>query len=343
LQEIAEAARDTSDFRRVVLVAENEPQHTALVRATAEGGYGLDALWNDDFHHSAVVAITGHNPAYYSDHRGAPQEFISAAKYGYLFQGQRYAWQDKARGTPGFDLSPAQFVLFLENHDQLANSGRGLRLHQMTTPGRMRAFTALTLLLPGTPMLFQGAEFGSSRPFHYFADFAGELGDTVDNGRREFLSQFPALADGSGIARANDPETFARCKLDWSEAEKNGHVVALHRDLIALRGSDAVFREQHPRCLDGAVIAPEAFLLRFFGRSGDDRLLFINYGLDLNMGCLAEPLIAPPEGRGWRSLWSSEAPKYGGGGIAAFETETGLHIPGHAALVLAPGDPAEFS
>jgi maltooligosyltrehalose trehalohydrolase len=342
LQQIAEAARDTSDFRRVVLVAENEPQHTVLVRPVAKGGYGLDALWNDDFHHSAVVALTGRNPAYYSDHRGTPQEFISAAKYGYLFQGQRYAWQVQPRGMPAFDLSPAQFVLFLENHDQVANSGLGLRLHRMTTPGRWRAFTALTLLLPGTPMLFQGAEFGSSRPFLYFADFQGELGEAVNDGRREFLSQFPELANGAAIPRPNDPETFARSKLDWREAETNAHVVALHRDLIALRARDSVFREQQPRCLDGAVIAPEAFLMRFFGKNGDDRLLFVNYGRDLNVEAIAEPLLAPPSGRGWRILWSSEDAKYGGGGIAPFETGTGLHIPGHAAMVLEPGDAVEF-
>ena len=341
VQEIGQAARGTPDFRRIVLIAENEPQHTELVRPIAEGGYGLDALWNDDFHHSAIVALTGRNPAYYSDHRGAPQEFISAAKYGYLFQGQRYAWQDKPRGTPAFGLGPAQFVLFLENHDQVANSGRGLRLHQLTSPGRMRAFTALMLLLPGTPMLFQGQEFGSSRPFLYFADYEGELGEAVNAGRREFLSQFPELASGVGLARATDSETFARSRLDWRESETNGHVVALHRDLIALRARDPVFREQAPRALDGAVLAPEAFVIRFFGRAGDDRLLLVNYGRDFNPDCVAEPLMAPPGERGWRILWSSEDPKYGGGGTAPFETAIGLHIPGNAALVLAPGEAAE--
>ena len=89
----------------IVIVAENEPQDTRLVRPIAEGGYGLDALWNDDFHHSAMVALTGRAEAYYSDTRGEPQEFISAAKYGYLFQGQHYHWQRKPRGTPA--LGPA--------------------------------------------------------------------------------------------------------------------------------------------------------------------------------------------------------------------------------------------
>src|SRR5688572_22146437 len=153
-------ARAAARGRDIILVAENEPQHVRIVRPIANGGYGLDALWNDDFHHSAAVAVTGRNEAYYSDHHGTPQEMISAAKYGYLFQGQRYAWQKQSRGTSGLGVRPAAFVNFLENHDQLANSGDGSRTHVRTTPGRYRAMTALLLLMPGTPMLFQGQEFG---------------------------------------------------------------------------------------------------------------------------------------------------------------------------------------
>ena len=119
-------------------------------------------LWNDDFHHSAHVALTGRREAYYHDYRGAPQEFVSAARYGYLFQGQRYDWQDAPRGTPGLALPPTAFVTFLENHDQVANSARGLRLHALASHARLRVLTALLLLSPQTPMLFQGQEFWAS-------------------------------------------------------------------------------------------------------------------------------------------------------------------------------------
>ena len=127
LTAIGRRAREAAGRGRVVIVAENEPQDTRLVRPIAEGGYGLDALWNDDFHHSAMVALTGRAEAYYSDTRGEPQEFVSAAKYGFLFQGQHYHWQRKPRGTPAWGLPPAAFVVFLQNHDQVANSARGLR------------------------------------------------------------------------------------------------------------------------------------------------------------------------------------------------------------------------
>ena len=194
LAAIARRVRQAARGRATLLVAENEPQHTQLVRPPERGGYGLDALWNDDFHHSGMVALTGRNEAYYTDYQGTPQEFISALKWGYLYQGQCYKWQKQRRGTPGLDLKPAAFVTFLQNHDQIANSGRGLRAHALTSPGRYKAMMAVMLLGPGTPMLFQGQEFAASSPFFYFADFSGELAGLTRQGRADSLSQFPSLA-----------------------------------------------------------------------------------------------------------------------------------------------------
>src|SRR2546430_880775 len=136
MAEIGLRAREAAGDRSIVMIAENEPQDTRLVRPLDEGGYGLDAVWNDDFHHSAMVALTGRSEAYYSDTRGEPQELISAAKYGYLFQGQHYDWQRQPRGRPAWGLRPAAFVTFLQNHDQIANSARRLRGHQIPSPAR---------------------------------------------------------------------------------------------------------------------------------------------------------------------------------------------------------------
>jgi maltooligosyltrehalose trehalohydrolase len=132
---IARRAREAAGPRRVYL-AENEPQDTRLVRPPAAGGFGLDAVWNDDFHHTAVVALTGRREAYYTDYRGSGQELLSCAKYGYLYQGQWYRWQNKPRGTPAFDLPASAFIAYLENHDQVANSASGRRLHEKASPAR---------------------------------------------------------------------------------------------------------------------------------------------------------------------------------------------------------------
>ena len=329
------AARDRSAY----LVAENEPQHTRLVRSLEEGGFGLDALWNDDFHHSAIVALTGHNEAYYTDYQGSPQEFISAVKWGYLFQGQHYRWQKKRRGTPALGVPPVQFINYIQNHDQVANSLRGFRLHQLTDPGRYKAMTALLLLGPGTPMLFQGQEFAASAPFYYFADHNSELANLVAQGRREFLSQFPSIAAPQCRHLLIAPEsehTFERGKLDFSERLKHQPIYQLHRDLLQLRREDPVFSQPRLRSVDGAVLGPEAFVLRFFGSRGDDRLLLVNLGLDLRLDSAPEPLLAPVEGCRWSVRWSTEDSQYGGCGMPPVETDDHWRIQGHAAVVLAP-------
>lgn len=340
LAALARRVRHAARGRATFLVAENEPQHTKLVRPPAQGGYGLDALWNDDFHHSAMVALTGRNEAYYTDYGGTPQEFISACKWGYLYQGQHYAWQQQRRGTLAFGLPPATFVTFFQNHDQIANTGRGLRCHLLSSPGRYRALTAVLLLGPGTPMLFQGQEFAASSPFFYFADFPEALASLVCQGRVAFLTQFRSLNDPAiqaYLPPPDDPHTFERSKLDLSERQSHAEIYALHRDLLRLRRQDPVLcAAQRPGGMDGAVLALEAFVLRFFSERGNDRLLIVNLGRDLHLTHAPEPLLAPPEAQRWQTLWSSEEPRYGGGGTAPLETAHHWQLPGHAAVLLWP-------
>ncbi|MBY6261502.1 malto-oligosyltrehalose trehalohydrolase [Azospirillum sp. 412522] len=341
LTEISRAVRKAANGRATILVGENEPQHASMVKPADEGGCGLCAIWNDDLHHSAMVALTGRTEAYYTDYRGTPQEFVSAMKYGFLYQGQWYRWQGKRRGMPAFTVPRPAFVSFLQNHDQIANSARGQRLHALTTPGRLRAMTALILLGPGTPMLFQGQEFAASAPFLYFADHKPELAELVEQGRVEFLAQFPSIAAPAMRAALPKPhaeDSFTRCKLDHRERESNAGVWALHRDLLRLRREDPVFAAQRIGGMDGAVLGEEAFMLRFFGeKEGDDRLMLVNLGRDLTLRALADPLLAPPLDGAWTVLWSSEDPAYGGSGTAAVEQPDGAwRLPGHAALVLGP-------
>jgi len=337
---IGQAVRAAAKGRATIIVAENEPQHPRLVRSVDHGGYGLDGLWNDDFHHSAMVALTGRAEAYYTDYRGSPQEFISAVKYGYLYQGQWYSWQSKDRGQSGLDLSPAAFVTFIQNHDQVANSARGLRAHLLTSPGRYRAMMALMLLAPGTPMLFQGQEFASSSPFHYFADHVPDLASKVNVGRIEFLSQFYSMEDprmDSVVAEPESHDTFARCKLDFAERDRNRAAYDLTRDLLRLRREDPAFRLQRRESVDGAVIGDSVFVLRFFVPDGTDRLLIVNFGRDLHLPACAEPLTAPPEGMKWSILFSTEDPRYGGTGTPPVaEDASGRRFVGEAAMVLAP-------
>lgn len=339
LAAMSRRTRAAARGRKIYLSAENEAQHAELARSMDQGGHGLDAIWNDDFHHAAIAAVTGHNEAYYTDYRGAPQEFISAMKWGFLYQGQWYSWQKKNRGKAALDLQPSNFINFIQNHDQVANSLHGHRVHQLTGPGRFKAITALLLLGPGTPLLFQGQEFAASNPFLYFADHNPDLSPLVAAGRKEFLRQFSTIncpeADPY-VAHPSDEKTFQRSKLDLTERDKHSEIYALHGDLLKLRREDPVFSGAQRRGLDGAVLAGEAFVLRFFGDKGNgDRLLLVNLGLDLNLSPAPEPLLAPLEGYGWKVLWSSEWPCYGGCGTLPIQGGN-WRVPGHAAVVLAP-------
>src|SRR6266545_1670995 len=267
---IGRAARKAAGARSIILVAENERQENKLIRPRGEGGDDLDAVWNDDFHHSAVVALSGRREAYYTDYLGSPQEFISAAKYGYLFQGQDY---------------------------------------------------------------------GASTPFVFFTDTGdGRMREAIRKGRFEFLAQFPSLASDEVQKRLpvpSNPEVFAESKLDFSERQKNKHFYDMHIDLLRLRREDSRFREQKRGGVDGAVLGAKSFVLRYFSDGNtDDRLLVVNLGERQALAPIPEPLLAPPLGLEWETLWSSESTRYGGPGVLTVATQDSWTLPAEAAVAL---------
>ncbi len=346
LAQIVRRMREAAGKRRVLVVGESEPQRALLLRTADRGGIGFDMLWSEDFHHTATVAATGNREGYYGDYIGSPQELISVLKRGWLYQGQWDLRQGKRRGSPALDIMPAAFIGYLQNHDQIANTARGERMHVRTTPGRLRALTALQLLGPTTPLLFQGQEFAASSPFFFFANPSPQVAEQLREGRQKFLQQFPSLATEAMQARVPNPaqpELFEHSKLDHGEREVgwHGEILALHRDLLRLRRQDPTIRAGQRRgAIDGAVLGPEALVIRWLDPSeqGDDRLLLVNLGVELRLTVTAEPLLAPPAtDRHWRVLWSSEEPGYGGGGTAEPETEEwNWRLAGHSAVVMTP-------
>src|SRR6185503_5403465 len=274
MADISRASR-TAAGRPIVLIGESEPQDVKLVAPVDNGGYGLDAIWCDDFHHTARVALTGQRTAYYFDYTGTPQELLSCIKRGPLFQGQRYQWQDQPRGWSVRDEPATSFVYFLQNHDQVANLLDGERLHRLCHPGNLRAITALLLLAPETPLLFMGQEFAASSWFMYLSDHDAELQERIDKGRIEFLDQFLNTASRearAAIPRAGSEQSFRSSKLDFGERTANARVFRLHRDLLRLRREDRVISRQERFSLDGAVLNSCAVAIRFFGPADDDRL-----------------------------------------------------------------------
>jgi maltooligosyltrehalose trehalohydrolase len=336
LAEIAREAREAAHPRTIWLVAENEPQDVRSVTPSDADGHGLDSLWNDDFHHSAMVRLTGKNPAYYSDYHGTATELIECVKHGFLYQGQFSQWQEKPRGTSSVGLPATNFVSFLQNHDQVANSATGERVDRLTSPGKLRAMTAFWLLSPQTPLFFQGQEFAASAPYLYIADYRDEMARLVRNGRADFLSQFPALATEEGKRALIDPcvpESFECCILDHGEREEHRAAYDLHRDLLALRRNDPIFVRQRNDRLDGTAFDSERLAVRYFGDEGDDRLLIVNFGPDHFMTPVPHPLVAPPRAKRWEVAWTTEHPRYGATSLPEVVFTEGLRLPAESAVL----------
>ncbi|MFP4015247.1 MAG: malto-oligosyltrehalose trehalohydrolase [Chitinispirillaceae bacterium] len=332
IRELTDSFRETAAPRRAVMVGESEPQDVDLIKSK-----GIDYLWNDDFHRSASVALTGRKEAYYSDYSGAAQELVSCAKYGYLFQGQFYSWQGKKRGSASGPVAH-QLIHYLQNHDQVANSCTGRRIHQMCDPSSLRALTALLILGPQVPLLFQGQEFASDSPFYYFASHSDpELDKRSIKGRSGFLSQFPSVKKVNGplVPEPADPECFRKSKLDQSQRESHFQWVLLHGDLLSIRHHESIFYRSQRRAVDGAVLGGNLFLLRYFGlNSSGDRLLVVNLGADVILPSVSDPLAAPVEGTEWELLWYSEDPVYGGAGTRPLDTARSWNITARTAYYL---------
>lgn len=337
LADLSQRVRAAAGARRVLLVAEDDRQEMRLIAPRAAGGYGLDALWIDDFHHLNRVALTGRREAYCRDYCGAAQEFISVVKQGSLYQGQWGAWHGKPRGSPVTGETAAAFIFYLQNHDQVANQLGGLRLPALANPAQYRALSALLLLAPETPLLFMGQEFAASSPFLFFSDHEPALQARVSAGRRKFLARFPSAATPEAQRRIpdpGDPAAFQRSKLDLAERHTHAPIYRLHQDLLRLRWRDPVIAAQAWERVDGAVLTEAAFVLRWFGRRDRDRLLVVNLGRDVDRVCEAEPLLAPVRGGRWRLIWSSDDPRYGGPGVRTPCLNPGWALPAMSAVLL---------
>ena len=236
-EEIAAATRalEAELGRRLVITAESDLNDPRLVRAVDAGGYGMDAAWADDVHHALHVALTGETSGYYVDF-GDEGALARALRDPYLYAGSYSAFRRRRHGRSPGDLPGDRFVAFAQNHDQVGNRALGERLSQLVSPGRARIGAALLLTAPYVPLLFAGEEWAASTPFQYFTGHESEeLAEAVRGGRR---GEFAAFGwDPDAVPDPQDPETFARSRLDWDERGRDPHasMLAWYRDLIGLR------------------------------------------------------------------------------------------------------------
>jgi maltooligosyltrehalose trehalohydrolase len=239
--ETADLARQTQ--RRLVLIAEDDLNDPRVVTSVDCGGYGLDAQWNEDFHHSLHTVLTGEDSGYYSDF-GKLEQLAKTLRRAFVYEGQYSAYRDRRHGRSAAGLSGHNFVGCLQNHDQVGNRAKGERISHLVSPARVRIGAAVLLLAPFIPMLFQGEEWAASTPFQYFTDHQEpDLARAVSEGRKKEFAAFGWNPDD--IPDPQDPSTFQRSKLNWTETAREPHksILDWYKRLTRLRASTPELRD----------------------------------------------------------------------------------------------------
>jgi maltooligosyltrehalose trehalohydrolase len=229
--------------RHLVVIAESDLNDPRVVWPEAVGGYGLDAQWNEDFHHALHAALTGERDGYYRDF-GDLAHIAGTLQRGLYYDGRYSPYRDRAHGRPAAGLDGRHFVGCLQNHDQIGNRARGERSGELLSPGLLKVGATLVLTAPFVPMLFQGEAWGATTPFLYFTDHPEpELAEAVRQGRRREFSAFGW--DPEAIPDPQSADSFERSRLDWDERSRHPHseIMAWHRALIELRRVHPAFAD----------------------------------------------------------------------------------------------------
>jgi maltooligosyltrehalose trehalohydrolase len=313
LAELADTVRASMNgsLREVLVIAEDSRNLNTILRSRETGGWGLDGVWADDFHHHLRRALAGDTDGYFADFDGSAASIAATARQGWFFTGQDSPHRGKPRGTDPAGVPPERCVFCLQNHDQVGNRAFGERLHHQISAAAWRAASTLLLVLPETPLLFMGQEWAASAPFLYFTDHEPGLGRLVTEGRRHEFAQFNAFADPVTRAHIPDPQagtTFERSRLDWSERHHEPHastwrlyhrLLELRRALVTPRADARLFQieaDGADTVVVGRGLPDDAQVLVVVRLRGSGRVV------------IEGSLAPPPHGGRWRGLLSTEDP-----------------------------------
>jgi maltooligosyltrehalose trehalohydrolase len=306
-------ALEAETGRHYAVIAESDLNDPRLVKAPEAGGYGMDAQWSDDFHHSLVTVLTGDCSGYYSDF-GTMADLAKSLKSAFVYDGIYAPHRDRIHGRPIEGLPAWRFLGYAQNHDQVGNRAQGERLCQLVNLGRAKIAAALVFAAPFVPMLFQGEEWAASSPFQYFTDHEdAELGRLVSEGRKKEFAAFGWNPDD--IPDPQDEQTFLRSKLNWEEQASKQHAEMLdwYKQLIALRKS-------HPGFTDGSLKEVKVEY------SEEEKWLAMRRGdLEVIMNLKNQPLKRQISPASELLLSSSAATKI---------NQTSLHLPADAVAIL---------
>lgn len=312
LRELAEAvhARAGELGRKAQVIAESDLNDARMIRPADLGGCGLDAQWNDDFHHSLHTLLTGERTGYYEDF-GKLEHLEKALREGFVYSGEYSAYRKRRHGASSNDRPAGQFVVFSQNHDQAGNRMAGERLSSLAAFEQLKLAAGAVMLSPFIPLLFMGEEYGETAPFHYFVHHGdGELIAAVRKGRQE---EFLAAGWRGELADPQEKETFLKSKIDFELRHRDRHraLFGFYRELLRLRKETAALNTLSKTGMEVRSFAPEKML---FMRRGQGReAVFSLFNFSEKDQAVS---LALPEGVWEKTLDSSDA-RWAGPGCAA--------------------------
>lgn len=328
LEELASAVHDQAKQlnRRIYLIAESDLNDTRIIRPRVVGGHGLDAQWNDDFHHALHTLLTGERAGYYQDF-GQLRDLAKAFREGFVYSGEYSPYRQRRHGNSSRDIPAHQFVVFAQNHDQVGNRMCGERLTDLICLERTKLAAGIVVLSPFIPLLFMGEEYGEPSPFPYFVSHSDQaLIEAVRRGRKE---EFAAFGWADEPPDPQDEETFLRAKLKHDLRNENHHCVLLefYKELIYLRKKIPALTHLSKDDMEVMDYQREKALIIRRWSDPDEALMLFHFG-----GSTVTIDIPFPEGRWTKMLDSADGCWQGPGGQAPDEIISN----GGAALSFSP-------
>jgi len=319
--------------RGVHLIAEVDRNDPRFVSPPDRGGYGMDAQWNDDFHHSLRTLLTDDRTGYYADYGGLDQ-LARAFTEGYVYGGQYSRYRGRRHGRSSAALPASRFVVFAQNHDQVGNRLRGERLGALVPFEALKLAAGAVLLSPYAPLLFMGEEYGETAPFLYFVSHSDPgLIEAVRKGRRE---EFAKFAWSGEPPDPQDEATFRASRLDPALAETpRGRALRdFYAMLLRLRRERPALRERRRDRTSAAVYEAQRVLMVHRASPQEQVLALFNFA------ARAASVELPARGGRWtRVVDSSDAVWQGPGAVAP----DALDLERPASCALAPHSVAVFA
>jgi maltooligosyltrehalose trehalohydrolase len=308
LAELGERFHERAEHfgRQAWVIAESDLNDVRVIRPRSVGGYGLDAQWHDEFHHSVVSYLTGVSRGYLGGF-GSLQDIQKAITEGFVYDGRHSAYRGRPFGTSSKDEPGEKFVAFLQNHDQVANTSQGHRLSELILLEEYKLAVALLMCSPYLPLLFMGEEFADTSPFLYFTSHTDpDLARLVTEGRRKEFEDF-AIPDE--FADPQSPETFRKSKINWALAGEPRHaaVLRLYRHLIALRKRWPCLSNGRKDLIRMAIDEEERWLSMDRIDPGGSRMVLL-----CNFGPANKTLSLDTRESDWRMVLWTGATTYGG-------------------------------